>query len=92
MQKKTTIGFPKRFLWGAAISAHQVEGNTHNQWTEWEQQQAKTLATQSTYHYSHVPYWPQAKRLAQLPANYISGSAVKHYEVYEEDIGLSKCI
>ena len=88
MQKKTTIGFPKRFLWGAAISAHQVEGNTHNQWTEWEQQQAKTLATQSTYHYSHVPYWPQAKRLAQLPANYISGSAVKHYELYEEDFGL----
>jgi beta-glucosidase len=28
--------FPKEFLWGAATSAHQVEGNNHNDWTEWE--------------------------------------------------------
>ena len=28
--------FPKNFLWGAATSAHQVEGNNHNDWTEWE--------------------------------------------------------
>lgn len=30
--------FPKNFLWGAATSAHQVEGNnTNNDWWEWEQ-------------------------------------------------------
>ncbi len=30
--------FPKHFLWGAATSSHQVEGNnTHNDWWEWEQ-------------------------------------------------------
>ncbi len=28
--------FPKHFFWGAATSAHQVEGNNHNDWTEWE--------------------------------------------------------
>lgn len=28
--------WPKNFLWGAATSAHQVEGNNHNDWTEWE--------------------------------------------------------
>ncbi|MEK7637226.1 MAG: glycoside hydrolase family 1 protein [Patescibacteria group bacterium] len=28
--------FPTNFLWGAATSAHQVEGNNHNDWTEWE--------------------------------------------------------
>lgn len=28
--------FPTSFLWGAATSAHQVEGNNHNDWTEWE--------------------------------------------------------
>lgn len=28
--------FPKDFLWGAALSAHQSEGNNHNDWTEWE--------------------------------------------------------
>lgn len=30
------VVFPKSFLWGAATSAHQVEGNNHNDWTEWE--------------------------------------------------------
>ncbi len=28
--------FPHNFLWGAATSAHQVEGNNHNDWSEWE--------------------------------------------------------
>ncbi len=28
--------FPKHFLWGAATSAHQVEGHNHNDWSEWE--------------------------------------------------------
>lgn len=28
--------FPKNFLWGAATSAHQVEGGNYNDWTEWE--------------------------------------------------------
>jgi beta-glucosidase len=31
------IEFPKTFLWGAATSAHQVEGsNTNSDWWEWE--------------------------------------------------------
>ncbi|MFQ5952734.1 MAG: family 1 glycosylhydrolase, partial [Candidatus Omnitrophota bacterium] len=30
--------FPENFLWGAATSAHQVEGdNFNNNWWEWEQ-------------------------------------------------------
>lgn len=33
-----TFQFPKNFLWGAATSSHQVEGdNFHNDWWEWEQ-------------------------------------------------------
>ena len=32
------LEFPKNFLWGAATSAHQVEGdNTNSDWWEWEQ-------------------------------------------------------
>ncbi len=32
------INFPQDFLWGAATSAHQVEGNnTNNDWWDWEQ-------------------------------------------------------
>jgi beta-glucosidase len=29
-------GVPAGFLLGAATSAHQIEGGTHNDWTEWE--------------------------------------------------------
>ena len=28
--------FPKDFLWGAATSSHQTEGNNNNDWTDWE--------------------------------------------------------
>lgn len=31
------IRLPEGFLFGAATAAHQVEGNQHNDWTEWEQ-------------------------------------------------------
>ncbi len=36
-QKPREFIFPKDFLWGAATSSHQVEGNnTKNDWWEWE--------------------------------------------------------
>lgn len=35
---RVLLEFPKGFLWGAATSAHQVEGeNTNNDWWVWEQ-------------------------------------------------------
>src|SRR5262245_28612735 len=34
----SNFSFPAGFLWGAATSAHQVEGgNYHNDWWAWEQ-------------------------------------------------------
>ncbi|MDO8498686.1 MAG: glycoside hydrolase family 1 protein [bacterium] len=37
-----TLEFPQGFLWGAATSAHQVEGNnTKNDWWDWEQGREK---------------------------------------------------
>ncbi len=82
------LGFPKRFLWGASISAHQVEGGLHNQWTVWELENAKSLATQAPYIYSDLDNWPDIKKLAETPANYISGKAVHHKELYAKDFDL----
>lgn len=36
--KNQKLVFPQGFLWGAAIAAHQVEGNNaHSDWWAWEQ-------------------------------------------------------
>ena len=82
------LDFPKRFLWGASVSAHQVEGGQHNQWSVCELENAKSLATQAPYHYSDSPNWPDVKKIATLPANYISGNAVQHQKQYASDFDL----
>ena len=33
---ETIFHFPRGFLWGTATSAHQVEGNNTNTWSNWE--------------------------------------------------------
>src|SRR3954454_24409105 len=30
------LQFPRGFLWGVSTAAHQVEGGTDNQWSDWE--------------------------------------------------------
>lgn len=80
--------FPKRFLWGAATAAHQVEGGNHNQWSVWELENAKTLAAQAPYRDAHVPVWDEVKRQATNPHNYVSGKLVDHYHRFEEDFDL----
>jgi beta-glucosidase len=47
------IEFPKNFLWGAATSAHQVEGNnTNSDWWEWEKKAGLTqVSGQACRHY-----------------------------------------
>lgn len=70
------LKFPDGFLWGAATSAHQVEGNNHNDWTEWEKENAKRLSKESGKKYPRE--------------NYISGRACDHYNHYEEDFDLAK--
>lgn len=43
-----TLKFPKGFYWGAATSAHQVEGNNiHSDWWDWEQSRPPHLRSGS---------------------------------------------
>lgn len=80
--------FPKRFLWGAAISAHQAEGGNHNQWTVWELENAKAKAAQAAYHIQDYASWDRVKTAAKDPDNYVSGQLADHYNRYLEDFDL----
>ena len=92
MQSKsdTKLIFPKRFLWGAATAAHQVEGGNHNQWSVWELENAKAKAAQAEYHIRDYPSWDAIKDQAKNPNNYVSGALANHYVCYEEDFDLLK--
>ncbi len=84
------LKFPKRFLWGASTSAHQVEGGLHNNWSVWELENARSLAKSAEYKMAHLPIWPEIKNLASSPDNYVSGRAIDHYNRYEEDFDIMK--
>lgn len=86
--KRSNPSFPKRFLWGAAISAHQTEGGLNNQWTAWELENAKKLATQAPYSFGRTAMWSHVEKEATNPDNYVSGTGVEHYSRYEEDFQL----
>lgn len=86
--KNQKYTFPKQFLWGASVSAHQVEGGNHNQWSVWELQNAKALAKKAEYDLEWLPEWDNIKKEATKPSNYVSGKAADHYHRYEEDFDL----
>lgn len=89
-QSKTNLKFPKHFLWGAATSAHQVEGNSHNQWTVWEFENTLALATRASYQYGELDNWPEIQAVAKDPNNYVSAKGADHYNLYEQDFDLLK--
>jgi beta-glucosidase len=88
MQKKPKLTFSKKFLWGAASSAHQIEGSNHNQWTVWELENAKSKAAQARHQWEDLENWPEIEAQAKDPNNYVSGDAVDHYSRYKEDFDL----
>jgi len=90
MQKesKNVLDFPKRFLWGASTSAHQIEGGNHNQWTIWELENAKTRAAKAEYQLGDFDNWEQIAAEAKNPENYVSGKLADHYNHYKEDFDL----
>lgn len=89
-QEKPLLKFPAHFLWGASSSAHQVEGNNHNQWSVWELENAKALAKMSTGQAKWLPSWSRIEKIATNPHNYVSGMATDHYNKYREDFLLLK--
>ncbi len=93
MEKKI-LKFPKGFLWGAATSAHQVEGENENDWSKWEKENAERLAKEAE------AKW-QARKTGQPSSkfpgmfdqkNYISGRACDHYNRYEKDFDIAKSL
>jgi len=89
-EEQKNLKFPEGFLWGAATSAHQVEGNNHNDWTEWEKANAQRLAKEAGGKWQK---WQQ-KKFPEIfdPANYISGRACDHYNLYEKDFDIAKSL
>lgn len=69
------LKFPENFLWGSATSSHQIEGNNHNNWSEWERSPARLN---------------ELKKRGEDPQNFISGSACDSWNRFEEDIKLLK--
>ena len=67
--------FPKNFKWGSATSAHQIEGDNHNDWTEWEESLVRV---------------EQLRKEGKDPANFISGKACDSYNRYEGDLDIVK--
>ncbi len=82
------LKFPKKFLWGASTSAHQVEGGQRNQWTVWELDNARSLATRAPYRFDELENWSVIAREAKNPNNYVSGRGVDHYRRYAEDFDM----
>lgn len=82
------MSYPKGFLWGASTASHQVEGSTHNQWSEWEQAQARQLAAGAQKRLGWLPNWESIASQATDPQNYISGNGVEHFARYEQDFDL----
>lgn len=79
------------FLFGASTASHQVEGHTHNDWSEWERRKAKEFSLRAArklwpdYILNHFPNPLQEE-------NYISGRACDHYHRFREDFDIAKSL
>ncbi|OGN10928.1 MAG: hypothetical protein A3J46_04195 [Candidatus Yanofskybacteria bacterium RIFCSPHIGHO2_02_FULL_41_11] len=68
MEKK--ILFPPNFLWGSATSAHQVEGDTSNDWIEWEKKGgSKHLSGKACNHWDLRQFEEDVERMQILCLN-----------------------
>jgi beta-glucosidase len=90
MNKKSI--FEEDFLWGAGVSAHQVEGGQDNNWSEWELANATNLAKGASNKFGYLPQWPKLKAQATDPRNYVSGRAAEHKKYFKQDFQILKSL
>ncbi len=64
----TSRRFPSDFFLGSATAAHQVEGNTDNDWTRWEREHPERIADRSTSGLACDHYQRYRDDLTQLAA------------------------
>ena len=72
------ISFPKSFIWGTATAAHQVEGDCHNNWSEFEKackDENTPNIKDSQFSGNACEHWDRYKQDIQL----ISNIGVTHY-------------
>ena len=73
---KVRLQFPKNFLWGAASSAYQTEGNnTNSDWWTWEHSVRRMDAL---------------RRAGKNPEDYFGGIADDFWNRYDEDFALAQ--
>jgi len=74
--QKIRLKFPENFLWGAASSAYQTEGNNiHADWWAWEHSEKRRNFVKNRRPHSE---------------QYISGEACDFYNRFEEDFSIAK--
>lgn len=91
------LQFPEKFYWGAATSAHQVEGGNINDWSEWEHANSTRLAAAATKRNANAPMRIPDYIINNYPnplqeENYISGTACDHYNLFEKDFDIAKSL
>ncbi len=69
--------FPKGFLWGAATSAHQIEGGLTNDWSEWETSPQRMA---------------ELKKKNLNPIDFISHTAANSYVEHNADIACMRAL
>ena len=67
------LSFPKNFLWGVSTSPHQIEGDNHNDWSQWEKSE---------------PRLDQLKKQNKVTSDYLSDKAANSWELFELDFDL----